>query len=100
MPAPSQPLSPGRRGRPVVVAAPGQPGGGALERDPAGRLDLAPLGQAWETRNRRAVLNGYLNTPGIGGLTGPDRDVVRNLLALFELVRSLRTRLNGPGRTP
>ena len=36
----------------------------ALERDPAGRLDLAPLGQAWETRNRRAVLNGYLNTPG------------------------------------
>jgi predicted trehalose synthase len=63
----------------------------ALERDPAGRLDLAPLGQAWETRNRRAVLNGYLNTPGIAGLTGPDRDVVRNLVAVFELVRSLRT---------
>ncbi len=63
----------------------------ALERDPTGRLDLAPLGQAWETRNRRAVLNGYLNTPGITGLTGPDRDVVRNLVAIFELVRSLRT---------
>jgi predicted trehalose synthase len=62
----------------------------ALERDPAGRLDLAPLGQAWETRNRRAVLNGYLNTPGIAGLTGPDRDVIRNLVAVFELVRSLR----------
>jgi len=62
----------------------------ALERDPSGRLDLAPLGQAWETRNRRAVLNGYLNTPGIAGLTGPDRDVVRNLVAVFELVRSLR----------
>ncbi len=62
----------------------------ARERDPAGRLDLAPLGQAWETRNRRAVLNGYLNTPGIGGLTGPDREVVRNLVAVFELVRSLR----------
>ena len=62
-----------------------------LERDPTGRLDLAPLGQAWETRNRRAVLNGYLNTPGITGLTGPDRDVVRNLVAIFELVRSLRT---------
>jgi hypothetical protein len=57
-------LPPGRRGRPAVVAAPGQPGGGG-ERDPAGRLGLAPLGQAWETRNRRAVLNGYLNTPGI-----------------------------------
>jgi maltokinase len=63
----------------------------ALERDPTGRLDLAPLGQAWETRNRRAVLNGYLNTPGITGLTGPDRDVVRNLVAIFELARSLRT---------
>jgi predicted trehalose synthase len=63
----------------------------ALERDPTGRLDLAPLGRAWETRNRRAVLNGYLNTPGISGLTGPDREVVRNLLALFELVRSLRS---------
>jgi hypothetical protein len=62
----------------------------AIERDPAGRLDLAPLGQAWETRNRRAVLNGYLNTPGITGLTGPDRNVVRNLVAVFELVRSLR----------
>ena len=62
----------------------------ARERDPAGRLDLAPLGPAWETRNRRAVLNGYLNTPGIGGLTGPDRGVVRNLVAVFELVRSLR----------
>jgi hypothetical protein len=62
----------------------------AIERDPAGRLDLAPLGKAWETRNRRAVLNGYLNTPGIAGLTGPDRNVVRNLVAVFELVRSLR----------
>jgi maltokinase len=62
----------------------------ALERDPAGRLDLAPLGRAWETRNRRAVLNGYLNTPGITGLTGHDRDVVRHLVALLELARSVR----------
>jgi predicted trehalose synthase len=62
----------------------------ALERDPAGRLDLAPLGQAWETRNRRAMLNGYLNTPGILGLTGSDRDVVRNLVAVLELARSVR----------
>ena len=53
---------------------------------------MAPLGQAWEARNRRAVLNGYLNTPGITGLTGPDRNVVRNLVAVFELVRSLRPR--------
>jgi maltokinase len=62
----------------------------ALERDPAGRLDLAPLGQAWEMRNRRAVLNGYLNTPGITGLTGHDRDVVRHLVAVLELARSVR----------
>jgi maltokinase len=62
----------------------------ARERDPTGRLDLAPLGQAWEMRNRRAVLTGYLNTPGIGGLAGHDRDVVRNLVALLELVRSVR----------
>lgn len=63
----------------------------ALERDPAGRLDLAPLGQAWEARNRRAVLNGYLNTAGITGLTGHDREVVRNLVAVFELARSVRS---------
>jgi maltokinase len=62
----------------------------ARERDPTGRLGLAPLGKAWETRNRRALLNGYLSTPGIAGLTGPDREVVRNLVALFELARSLR----------
>jgi maltokinase len=62
----------------------------ALERDPAGRLDLAPLGQAWEARNRRAVLSGYLNTPGIISLTGHDRDVVRNLVAVLELARSVR----------
>jgi len=62
----------------------------AYERDPTGRLGLAPLGWAWEARNRRAVFNGYLNTPGISGLTGTDRDVIRNLVAVFELVRSLR----------
>jgi maltokinase len=62
----------------------------ALERDPAGRLGLAEQGQAWENRNRRALLSGYLGTPGIAGLTSPDRDVIRNVLALFELTRSLR----------
>jgi maltokinase len=62
----------------------------AAERDPAGRLGLADLGQSWVARNRRAVLTGYLATPGVAGLTGPDRDVVRNLIALFELARSVR----------
>jgi hypothetical protein len=48
------------------------------------------LGRAWEARNRRAVLTGYLSTPGMAGLAGPDRDVVRNLVALLELARSVR----------
>jgi predicted trehalose synthase len=62
----------------------------AAERDPAGRLGVDQLGRAWEARNRRAVLSGYLSTPGMAGLAGPDRDVVRNLVALLELARSVR----------
>jgi maltokinase len=62
----------------------------AAERDPAGRLGLAALGQAWETRNRRAFMTGYLNTPGISGLVGPDRDLVRRLVSFLELARSVR----------
>ena len=64
----------------------------ATERDPAGRLGLASLGQAWEMRNRRALVSGYLGTPGIGGMIGADRDLVRNLVAFFELARSARPR--------
>jgi hypothetical protein len=62
----------------------------AAERDPAGRMELAALGQAWEVRNRRAFMTGYLGTPGIGGLVGPDRDLVRNLVSFLELARSVR----------
>jgi len=62
----------------------------AAERDPTGRLGLTALGQSWETRNRRAFVTGYLNTPGIGGLVGPDRDLVRRLVSLLELARSVR----------
>jgi predicted trehalose synthase len=62
----------------------------AAERDPAGRLGLSALGQAWETRNRRAFVAGYLGTPGIGGLVGPDRDLVRRLVPFLELARSVR----------
>jgi len=62
----------------------------AAERDPAGRLGLAALGQAWEARNRRAFVSGYLGTPGIGGLVGPDRDLVRRLVSFLELARSVR----------
>jgi predicted trehalose synthase len=62
----------------------------ATERDPAGRLGLSALGHAWETRNRRAFVTGYLGTPGIGGLVGPDRDLVRRLVSFLELARSVR----------
>lgn len=62
----------------------------ANERDPAGRLGLQELGQAWETRNRRAFVAGYLGTAGIGGLVGPDRDLVRRLISFLELARSVR----------
>jgi len=62
----------------------------AAERDPTGRLGLAALGQAWESRNRRAFVTGYLGTPGIGGLVGPDRDLVRRLVSFLELARSVR----------
>ena len=60
----------------------------AGERDPSGRLGLSELAHAWEVRNRRAFLAGYLATPGIGGLVPPSRDVVRKLAAAFELERS------------
>ena len=56
----------------------------------SGREILITILQTGSVWSDRAVLNGYLNTPGITGLTGPDRDVIRNLVALFELVRSLR----------
>jgi predicted trehalose synthase len=62
----------------------------AKERDPAGRLGLQALGQAWESRNRRAFVAGYLGTAGIGGLVGPDRDLVRRLVSFLELARSVR----------
>ena len=62
----------------------------AAERDPAGRLGLASLGAAWETRNRRSFVTGYLSTPGISGLVGPDRDLVRRLVSFLELARSVR----------
>jgi maltokinase len=62
----------------------------AAERDPTGRLGLAALGHAWEMRNRRAFVTGYLGTAGISGLVGPDRDLVRRLVSFLELARSAR----------
>ncbi len=62
----------------------------AFERDPTGRAGLARLAQAWEARNRRAFMAGYLATPGIGGLVPGDQETVRHLAAAFELARAAR----------
>lgn len=62
----------------------------AAERDPAERAQLAHLAQEWEARNRRAFLTGYLATRGIGGLVPADRELVRHLVAVFELERAAR----------
>jgi len=57
------------------------------DRDPADRAVVVPLADAWETRNRRAFMTGYLATPGIGGLLPTNRDHVLALIAAFELAR-------------
>lgn len=61
----------------------------AIERDPSGRLRLTELAQAWEARNRRAFLAGYLGTPGIEHLVPLEPDMVQALVPVFELERSV-----------
>ena len=61
------------------------------ERGPGpGASRPAELAQAWEARNRRAFMAGYLSTPGIGGLVPADRGAVRGLVAVFEAARAVR----------
>ncbi len=60
----------------------------AEERDPLGREGLSVMGDAWQQRNRRAFLSGYLRVSGIAGLLPPDRKTVRSLAAMFELQRA------------
>ena len=62
----------------------------ATERDPRGREGLGELAAAWEQRNRRAFLAGYLGVPGITTLVPPGREVVRVIVAAFELERGAR----------
>jgi maltokinase len=61
----------------------------AAERDPFGQSGLGKLAASWEARNRKALMSGYLATPGIGGLVPADRAVVRGLAAIFELERAV-----------
>ncbi len=62
------------------------------DRDPADRAAVAPLAEAWEVRNRRAYMVGYVATPGIGGLVPSNRDHLVALVAAFELARDARQR--------
>jgi predicted trehalose synthase len=64
----------------------------ASDRDPADRAAVAPLADAWEVRNRRAFMAGYVATPGIGGLLPANRDHLVALVAAFELARDARQR--------
>lgn len=57
----------------------------AIERDAGGRQGMSELAKRWEARNRRSFLAGYLMTPDIEMLLPRDPDVVRSLLAVFEL---------------
>ena len=60
------------------------------ERDPALRPGLKPSAEAWENRNRRVFLAGYLETPGIEDLVPIDRKLVDELLSVFEFEQSVR----------
>ena len=62
----------------------------AAERDPTGREGLHELAEAWEQRNRRAFLAGYLGVPGISVLVPMGRDAVRVLVGALELERETR----------
>jgi maltokinase len=62
----------------------------AGERDPRGAEGLAELADAWEQRNRRSFLAGYLGVPGIGTLVPSSRDAVRLLVRALELERASR----------
>lgn len=58
------------------------------ERDLALRPGLGSSAEAWEARNHRGFLTGYLNTPGIEELVPADGKLVAELIATFELERS------------
>jgi maltokinase len=58
------------------------------ERDLGLRPGLGSSAEAWEARNHRGFLTGYLTTPGIEELVPSDRELVAELTAAFELERS------------
>jgi len=67
----------------------------AAERDPDGTEGLEELAKAWEQRNRRSFLAGYLGVPGIGALVPTSREAVRMLESALELERASRLAVLG-----
>ncbi len=61
--------------------------------DPADERGTTKLAEAWERRNRRAFLSGYLNVPGILGIVPPDRGAIRTITSALELRRAAIERL-------
>ncbi|HET7488005.1 MAG TPA: phosphotransferase [Acidimicrobiales bacterium] len=59
------------------------------ERDRADQDRLGHVGEAWEHRNRKAFLRGYLGTEGIGALLPPEGDSRDAVLAAFELDKAV-----------
>jgi len=55
---------------------------------------------AWERRNRRAYIGGYLAVPGIAGLVPPARHALRTVTSAFELEQSVRRSAGISGRYP
>jgi maltokinase len=68
-----------------------------LGRDPLGHPQAVASCTAWEARNRRAFMAGYLSTPGVAGLVPPDRELVGRLTALFEAARDARVAARAEG---
>lgn len=60
----------------------------AQQRDPNGEENVGELALAWERRNRRAFLAGYLSVPGVNGLLPQGREAVAKLATVFELARA------------
>ncbi|HUQ38969.1 MAG TPA: hypothetical protein VM030_02360 [Acidimicrobiales bacterium] len=62
---------------------------GRSERDAPGDDALVRLGEAWEQRNRRAFLDGYLATSGIDELLPTDVGGLATVLRSFELEKAV-----------
>jgi maltokinase len=61
----------------------------AVARTERDEIALEDAAAAWEERNRKAFLRGYLKAAGDGGILPPDPDCVAVVLAAFELEKAV-----------